>query len=290
MGYIISINSYCNFAIPLSSGKTNGISKRTFNIQQYIYFQDDIDKLIDRYNNASWMERQAINQEPLVRKLMEKGIIVEKKEGEQSSTQSLDDKDEEETKEYDSSIATVNEVFALWEEKLIANQIFDYVTKTDCENEDLMWQIYEDGKYPMRASRKSLVEFNYNKDGIKDYILNYNVSNCVGGTGWTTDFIFMTSKNGQLYVNEELTNTLKKKHYAYVSKNYGEDSYVYYDKGFLITKSLEVNKVVDNKCFGKFSLSQDGPNCCPNVLGNFSFDLKSNAFDVYNVKNNNETF
>lgn len=79
MGYIISINSYCNFAIPLSSGKTNGISKRTFNIQQYIYFQDDIDKLIDRYNNASWMERQAINQEPLVRKLMEKGIIVEKR-------------------------------------------------------------------------------------------------------------------------------------------------------------------------------------------------------------------
>lgn len=39
--------------------------------------QDDIDKLIERYNDASFFEKQAINQEPFVRKLMEKGIIVE---------------------------------------------------------------------------------------------------------------------------------------------------------------------------------------------------------------------
>ena len=37
--------------------------------------QSDIDKLIDRFNNASVFEQQAINQEPLMRKLMEKGIV-----------------------------------------------------------------------------------------------------------------------------------------------------------------------------------------------------------------------
>ena len=41
--------------------------------------QEDIDKLIDRYNNASIFEKQAINQEPFMRKLMEKGIIMETK-------------------------------------------------------------------------------------------------------------------------------------------------------------------------------------------------------------------
>lgn len=41
--------------------------------------QRDIDNLIDRYNNASFFEKQAIRQEPLVRKLMEKGLIEEDK-------------------------------------------------------------------------------------------------------------------------------------------------------------------------------------------------------------------
>jgi len=41
-------------------------------------FQHDINKVIDRYNSARPIERQAINQEPLVRKLREKGIIVDK--------------------------------------------------------------------------------------------------------------------------------------------------------------------------------------------------------------------
>ena len=40
-------------------------------------FQKDINELIERYNNASFLEKQSINQEPLVRKLMEKGIIRE---------------------------------------------------------------------------------------------------------------------------------------------------------------------------------------------------------------------
>jgi len=39
--------------------------------------KSDVEKLIDRYNNASLMEKLAIQQEPLVRKLMEKGIIIE---------------------------------------------------------------------------------------------------------------------------------------------------------------------------------------------------------------------
>ena len=37
----------------------------------------DVDKLIKRYNNASLFEQHAIRQEPLARKLFEKGIIID---------------------------------------------------------------------------------------------------------------------------------------------------------------------------------------------------------------------
>lgn len=40
--------------------------------------EDDINSIIDRYNNTDIFERQAINNESIVRKLKEKGIIVEK--------------------------------------------------------------------------------------------------------------------------------------------------------------------------------------------------------------------
>jgi hypothetical protein len=43
-------------------------------------FQDDIDKIIGRYNNASYFERQVIKQELLYRKLLEKYIISEKED------------------------------------------------------------------------------------------------------------------------------------------------------------------------------------------------------------------
>lgn len=41
--------------------------------------KSDVDNLIDRYNNANFFEQQAIRQEPLARKLMEKGIIYNEK-------------------------------------------------------------------------------------------------------------------------------------------------------------------------------------------------------------------
>jgi hypothetical protein len=39
--------------------------------------QSDIDKLIERYNNASFFEKRSIREEALTKKLMEKGLIIE---------------------------------------------------------------------------------------------------------------------------------------------------------------------------------------------------------------------
>lgn len=52
--------------------------KNSLTFSYTIITEDDINSIIERYNNASFFERQAINNEPIVRKLREKGIIVEK--------------------------------------------------------------------------------------------------------------------------------------------------------------------------------------------------------------------
>lgn len=44
-----------------------------------LIFQSDIDSLIERYNDASFFEKLTIREEPLTKKLMEKGLIIEKK-------------------------------------------------------------------------------------------------------------------------------------------------------------------------------------------------------------------
>ena len=43
-----------------------------------IIFESDVDALIERYNNASFYEKRSIREEPLAKKLFEKGIIKEK--------------------------------------------------------------------------------------------------------------------------------------------------------------------------------------------------------------------
>ncbi len=40
--------------------------------------QDDIEKVISRYDKASLLEKQSIRNEPFVRKLMEEGLLIEK--------------------------------------------------------------------------------------------------------------------------------------------------------------------------------------------------------------------
>jgi hypothetical protein len=49
--------------------------KNSLTLSYTIITQSDIDQIVERYNDANFFEKQAINNEPIVRKLMEKGII-----------------------------------------------------------------------------------------------------------------------------------------------------------------------------------------------------------------------
>jgi len=53
--------------------------KEHFTFSNTFVTKDDIKKVVERYNNANFFEKQEINKEPLVRKLKEKGIIIDEK-------------------------------------------------------------------------------------------------------------------------------------------------------------------------------------------------------------------
>ena len=183
-------------------------------------------------------------------------------------------------------VKTPEMVFEEWEMNLKKRNIFDYVSKKDCENLDKMMRLYDKGKYPMHTESKAMIPFDFNNDKIKDYLINYTLTNCVNGNGWNTDFIFLTSKNGSLSIDESLTNKLKNKIKNYVTQNYGSDINVRTENNFIITKSFKINRISDNTCYGDFELMQDGASCCPEISGNFQYNINQNTFSVFNVKNN----
>lgn len=176
------------------------------------------------------------------------------------------------------------DVFNQWESTLKEKGIFDYVTNADCKNNAKMMKLYEKGKYPMHTSTKSVLDFEYNNDGIKDYVINYTLENCVRGNGWDTDFIFVTSKERNLQINHELTNKLKRQYFNFVKSSFREDEYVRIEKGYLIVKSFKIDRISDGVCYGDFNLKQDGPSCCPEIYGEFSYDIRKNEFSTYNIK------
>lgn len=51
--------------------------KNSLTFSYTIIKEADIKDIIKRYNDASFFQKQAMNNEPLIRKLMEKGILVE---------------------------------------------------------------------------------------------------------------------------------------------------------------------------------------------------------------------
>ena len=52
--------------------------KNNLTFSNTFIMQEDIDRIIERYNNTNIFEQRALNNEPLIRKLREEGIIVDK--------------------------------------------------------------------------------------------------------------------------------------------------------------------------------------------------------------------
>jgi uncharacterized membrane protein len=72
---------FLGLSLPLHYVPSRGMvfPKDTWTFSYTIITQSDIDNIVSRYNSASFFEKMALNQEPIVRKLKEKGLIYDKK-------------------------------------------------------------------------------------------------------------------------------------------------------------------------------------------------------------------
>ena len=95
--------------------------------------EEDVDKVIERFNNANFIEQQAIRQEPLARKLMEKGLIHDKEENQQKT----------DSAEFDHSIANPSSEEKL-QEKIVADiSNFPEVKSLNLTEDDCgVWIVY----------------------------------------------------------------------------------------------------------------------------------------------------
>lgn len=51
--------------------------KNTLTFSNTIITEEDIDNIIERYNNSNIFEQTALNNEPLIRKLREVGVLID---------------------------------------------------------------------------------------------------------------------------------------------------------------------------------------------------------------------
>jgi hypothetical protein len=171
--------------------------------------------------------------------------------------------------------------FSDWEQVLIENSIHDYVSKTDCENFDKMMVLYENGKYPMHSDVQNVIEVDFNQDKIIDYIVSYTLSNCVKGSGWSDDFIFIQStENGELIIRKDLTMDFKKKYAEFLKNNFEIE--IKKEDNYIETKGVEFISFENNEIFGKINIADFSYKY--EKKGNFIYNFKTNEF----LANNNE--
>jgi len=171
--------------------------------------------------------------------------------------------------------------FKEWENVMIENSIHDYVSNNDCENFEKMMVLYANGKYPMHSNSQKVIEVDFNQDKIIDYIVSYTLSNCVRGSGWSDDFIFIQStENGELIIRKDLTMDFKKKYAEFLKNNFEIE--IKKEDNYIETKGVEFISFENNEIFGKINIAEFSYKY--EKKGNFIYNFKTNEF----LANNNE--
>lgn len=172
-------------------------------------------------------------------------------------------------------------IFQKWEKEMISRNIFDYVLANECENRNKMEELYDSGKYPMTSQDITYLEFHLNGDNIKDYLISYKLSNCVGGNGWSRDMILAVSNPDKgtydlEFGNKIVNNTIKRQFLDFVVNTTGEqDPYAKENEDFIETKGLVPQHIDDLVLYGQYYIEADGGTCCPEFEGNFKFDFNT---------------
>ena len=126
-----------------------------------------------------------------------------------------------------------------------------------------------------------------NNDGKPDFIITYDLRNCVRGNGTTSDFLILKSVNDDFIFDSKLANKIKGGLWDYVRANFQSDEYVSHKNNYYETKNLIVNFANNKIIKGEFMLKGEGPTCCPDFHGTFKFNINLNQFNVVTLVNQN---
>lgn len=153
-----------------------------------------------------------------------------------------------------------------WEKELVIN---GEVGNPCYENGDWeKWQEDNPGDY-FGLQEVKVIKTDMNQDGIEDALFYFPAINCVGGSGFGSDYAMLVYSHENLYLtNKNLTKTIEAK---LKSKLYSEEVY-------------RVNltyKSAGEKIFGEFQAWKEiDANCCPGITKMFLYNPFTQVLEI----------
>jgi hypothetical protein len=255
--------------------------------------QADIDRLIERHN-SSFFDALAMMDDPLSRKLIEKGVIGtgdrpsdedEYSEEYDENEFSTEEEDEIEDLEPGEPLDYLNRnaraKFSEWEQYLIDNSIFGCISTSDCEEKLEKLKKFQagQGEYEdldltgMHVYNPRYVSFQFNNDGMDDYIIIYELGNCNMGNAWTKDFVFLISDGSSGYtINQALATGIKSQFLEYANQFSEWDGHVHMENGYIEAMGLSIANASSGVISGDFALSGASGSKWPSIEGTFKYD------------------
>lgn len=169
--------------------------------------------------------------------------------------------------------------------QLNKDKVYRTVTAETCtkyKNGNLNYDEEENLEYPLQVVFKKTINFNDN------FVIKFDLDNCVGGSMYYRDFAFFTKTvNNEIIFNKTLTNDLKNKFHQFVISKFNEGDRLCHSNeyNYIFTNGLNITKVKDNIVYGKYVLyGLNAPNCCPEFNGEFEYNIITKNIQFKNEK------
>jgi hypothetical protein len=174
--------------------------------------------------------------------------------------------------------------------KQLSNSDIKIVDSITCAQMEINQENYDKGisTYGYYSIKSNLlngkIAGDLNGDKQTDYIANYSCENCYGGNGsgnYLSNCFFLTSKDNELIVNEEMTNDFKKKLINTIKKDFG-DIYVVKPEKEMMVNGIEFTEIKNQMAYGMFNINTDAceGSSFPCVKGTFEYDANNKTLKM----------
>ena len=161
-----------------------------------------------------------------------------------------------------------------------------FVDSLNCQSQGNM-DLYYNDIYVYSISEIKKQKFDYNGDELDDYVISYIADNCWNGIGagnYLSNYIFVTSTNRKLVLNNVLTDLFRSEFQKFVIANLGKMDYDYAKTAQFIN-GIEFKSSIGETVSGSFIINT--PKCetaQPCISGTFDFNTKSGHIEFIDIQ------